>query len=96
VSGEYEELTPKITDDRHFLSKIWDFRKTRCFVTGRSHTVIKPMHSFVPWYHFFKSCPSTKLQGLIVFLQSTCWMLINLCVFFSVNCLICVLFTGIL
>ena len=48
-----------------------------------------------PWHHFFKSCPWTKLQGLIVFLKSTCCMQMNLCVFFSVNCLTCVLFTGI-
>ena len=32
---------------------------------------------------------------VIVFLQSTCCMQMNLCVFFSVNCLTCVLFTGI-
>ena len=47
------------------------------------------------WHHFFKSCSWTKLQGLIVFLQSTCCMQMNLCIFFSVNCLTCALFTGI-
>ena len=48
-----------------------------------------------PWQHFFKTCLWTNLQGLIVFLQSTCCMQMNLCVFFSVNCLTCVLFTSI-
>ena len=30
------------------------------------------------WHHFFKSCPWTKYQALIIFLQSTCCMQMNL------------------
>jgi len=44
-------------------------------------------------YHCFKRCPWTRHLGLILFLQSTFCMQMNLYVFFSVYCLICVLFT---
>ena len=74
------------------LPSLWNTAQT----ARRTTWVLKcPCVLLSPWQHFFKSCPWTKLQGLIVFLQSTCCMQMNLCVFFSLNCLTCVLFTDI-
>ena len=52
-----------------------------------------PMCSFVSLASLIQKLPLNIF--LIIFLQSTCCMQMNLCVFFSVNCLTCVLFTGI-
>ena len=56
------------------------------------------MCSFVSWAALLQKLPLNKSPGpdcISHFLQSTCCMQMNLCVFFSVNCLTCVSFTGI-
>jgi len=56
-----------------------------------------PMCSFVSLASLLQKLPLNKAPepDYTVLLQSTCCMQMNLCVFFSVNCLTCVLFTGI-
>ena len=56
-----------------------------------------PMCSFVSLAALLQKLPLNKSPGpdCTVFLQSTCCMQMNLCAFFSMNCLTCVLFTGI-